>query len=183
MSLIMHCELRTRLDLLKPDIAANVHSKQADQKQYSDRKRHSRDFSVGQKVVVRNFREGDKWTIGKIVDKLGPVSYFVQCDDGSMWRRHIDHIQDMTVSPKLNTATQNPSECTVSDQDNPDSASDAFMFDSATEVSPPEGQSDTAPSDSTIEHNATETSAVETVPVPPISCYPQRITRPPERYM
>ena len=48
---------------------------------------------------------------------------------------------------------------------------------------PPEGQSDTAPSDSTIEHNVTEISAVETVPVPPISRYPQRITRPPERYM
>ena len=54
-----------------------------------------------------------------------------------MWRQHIDHIQDMTVSPKLNTATQSPSECTVSDQDNPDSVSDPFMFDSATEASPP----------------------------------------------
>ena len=30
-SLMMNCELRTHLDLLKPDIATNVHCKQADQ--------------------------------------------------------------------------------------------------------------------------------------------------------
>ena len=47
-SLMMHRELRTRLDLPKSDIAANVHSKQADQKQY-DRKRHSRDFQLVRK--------------------------------------------------------------------------------------------------------------------------------------
>ena len=39
--------------------------------------------------------------MGKIVDKLGPVSYLVQCEDGSMWRRHVDHIQDISVSPEL----------------------------------------------------------------------------------
>ena len=64
-SLMMNRGLRTRLDLLKPDIAANVHSKQADQKQYSDRKRHFRHFSVGQKVLARNFHEGDKCTTGR----------------------------------------------------------------------------------------------------------------------
>ena len=96
-----------------------------------------------------------------------------------MWRCHIDHIQDITVSQELNTATQIPSESPVSDQDNADSPSDAFMFDSATEALPTV-QTDTAPSDSNTQQNITETSAVE---IPPTSRYPQRITRPPERYM
>ena len=87
----------TRLDLLKPHITTKVHCKQTDRKQYSDRTRRPREFSVDNKVMARNFREGDKWMMGKIVDKLRPVSYLVQCDDGSKWRRHIDPIQDITV--------------------------------------------------------------------------------------
>ena len=51
--------------------------------------------------MAHNFHEGDKWMMGKIVDKLGPVSYLVQCDDGSMWRCHIDHIQDILYTAKL----------------------------------------------------------------------------------
>ena len=95
---MMNRDLRTRLDLLKPDIASKVHNKQADQKQYSDNRRHSRVFSVDQEVMVRNFREGDKWTSGKIVDQLGPVSYLVQCSDGSMWRRHVDFRKDFVIT-------------------------------------------------------------------------------------
>ena len=53
-TLMMKCDLQTRLDLLKPDIASKVHNKQADQKQYSDDRRHSRIFSVDQEVMVRN---------------------------------------------------------------------------------------------------------------------------------
>ena len=34
--MMMNRDLRTRLDLLKPDIASHVHNEQADQKQYSD---------------------------------------------------------------------------------------------------------------------------------------------------
>ena len=87
-------DLQTRLDLLKPDIASYVHNKQADQKLDSDNRQHSRIFSVDQEVMVRNLGEGDKWIFGKVVDQLGPVSYLVQCSDGSMWQRHVDHILD-----------------------------------------------------------------------------------------
>ena len=45
-NLMMNRGLCTRLDLLKPDIATKVHCKQADQKQYSDRTRRPRQFSV-----------------------------------------------------------------------------------------------------------------------------------------
>ena len=37
--------LRTRLNLLKPNIASNIHSKQAYQKYYSDKSRCPREFA------------------------------------------------------------------------------------------------------------------------------------------
>ena len=150
-TLMMNHSLRTRLDLLKPNIAANVHSKQAYQKYYSDRNRHSREFTLEQEVMIRNFREGDKWIPGKIVDQLGPVSYLVQCNDGAMWRRHVNHIQDMTVTQELNPDSQICHESTSSDQD-----SDAmFLSDSNAEVSSSVNQ-ESAPSEPVSEDNVTE---------------------------
>ena len=49
-TLMMNHGLQTRLDLLKPNIAASVHTKQACQKQYSDQ---SRVFEVEQEVFSR----------------------------------------------------------------------------------------------------------------------------------
>lgn len=172
-TLTMNHGLRTHLDLLKPNIAGNVHNKQADQKQYSDNRRHMRVFSVDQEVMVRNFREGDQWISGKIIDQLGPVSYLVQCSDGSMWRRHVDHILEKTMSPELAKEPQTSHESPVSGEDHSDSVNDATFQDSTTEVTATDGQSDS----STETASNTETVEVAT------SRYPKRATRPPERYM
>ena len=118
-TLMMNSDLRTRLDLLKPDITSHVHNKQADQKHYCDDRRHSRVFTADQDVMVRNFREGDKWAPGKIVDQSGPVSYLVQCSDGCMWRRHIDHTLDKIVSSELN---EEPPTVFENSEDDTDSA-------------------------------------------------------------
>ena len=53
-SLFLQQSLRTRLDLLKPQVAARVWSKQADQKAYHDVHCCARQFSVGWSVMVRN---------------------------------------------------------------------------------------------------------------------------------
>ena len=37
----------------------------------------NRNFQVGQAVLVLNFREGPRWIPGKILEKMGPVSYQV----------------------------------------------------------------------------------------------------------
>ena len=116
--------------------------------------------------------------MGKIADKLGPVSYLVQCEDGSMWRRHVDHIQDILVSPEPTNA-EIPINCNSPVLD--DTSSDAFLYDSATEI-PRTVQCDTASSDSITEQNVTKPN-VETSPVPPTSRYPHGITKPPDRYM
>ena len=177
-NLMMNNGLHTHLDLLRPNIATKGHCKQADQKQYNDRTRRSREFSVDDAVMARNFHEGDKWMMGKIVDKLGPVSYLVQCDDGSMRRRHVDHIQDKSVSPKpTNTETPSNSHSPVLD----DTSSDVFLNDSATDT-PHTVQCDAISSDLITEQNVTEPN-FETLPVPPTTWYPHRITKPPDHYM
>ena len=54
-SLFLQRSLRTRLDLLKPQVAARVRSKQADQKAYHDVHSHARQFFVGWLVMVETF--------------------------------------------------------------------------------------------------------------------------------
>ena len=89
-SLFVGRELRTRLDLLSPDIGARVKQPQKD---YQDKRRTTRHLSVGQIVWARNFREGTKWVQATVVDQVGPLSYHVQVQNGEMWRRHIDHLR------------------------------------------------------------------------------------------
>ena len=91
--LFMKRPLRTRLDLLRPSLSSRVLSRQADQKRLHDAHSKSREFEVGQSVLVRNLREGPKWLPGTIVEKTGPVSYRVEVSD-QRWRRHADQLLD-----------------------------------------------------------------------------------------
>ena len=45
--------------------------------------------------------------------------YLVQCSDGSMWRRHVDHILENTSSSRLDEP-QTSHVCSVSSEDNSD---------------------------------------------------------------
>ena len=53
-SLFLQQSLRTRLDLLKPQVAARGRSKQADQKAHQDVHSCARQFSIGWSVMVQN---------------------------------------------------------------------------------------------------------------------------------
>ena len=92
-------DLRTRLDLLKPDVGAQVRRQQGCQKMYHDLHSRTREFAVGQTVWTRNMREGPRWVPGSVVEKLGPVSFLVRVSSGELWRRHVDHIREGGVSP------------------------------------------------------------------------------------
>ena len=172
-TLMMNRGLQTHLDLMKPNITANVHSKQAYQKQYSDRKRHLQEFTIDQEVMIRNFREGDKWIRDKILDQLGPVSYLIQRNDCAMWRRHVDHIQDMTVSPELNADPQSSNESTSLAQDTNDFDT-SLLSDSAID-----DQTESAH----LESDSISQATVSDITVPSTSHYPKRVKKPPDRYM
>ena len=84
---------RSRLDILHPDLAVRVESRQAAQKQDHDTRGISeRKFVEGDLVYVRDFRFPKKWIPGVIVTVTGPLSYTVKIGSGVV-RRHIDHLR------------------------------------------------------------------------------------------
>ena len=82
--------LRSRLDLVKPDIQARIERKQY---HHPTSKATGRSFSSGDIVYVRNFRSGTTWIPGTIESAIGNVSYEVMLEDSRMVRRHVDHIR------------------------------------------------------------------------------------------
>ncbi|XP_054708519.1 uncharacterized protein K02A2.6-like [Uloborus diversus] len=88
--LLMKREIRTRIDLVKPDLHARVQDRiRKDNFQFSDRV-----FRIGDNVAVRNYRHGDKrWKFGKVVSKDGQLHYTINVN-GQLWRRHVDQMRD-----------------------------------------------------------------------------------------
>ena len=70
---------------------------------------------------VLNFRKGDKWLPGTVVEKTGPVSYQAEVQ-GVLWRRHLDQIfrrepqcrqaEDVPV-PLLEVPPGQPHQCCI----------------------------------------------------------------------
>ena len=98
--LFLQRKLRTRFDLLKPDLESLVNAKQADQKKYHDSHSQLRQFSSGQLVMAKDFHAQNKWIPGVIVDSSGPVSYNVELQDGKVIKRHVDHLRDRSIPSK-----------------------------------------------------------------------------------
>ena len=121
-------ELKTRLDLLKPNVGRRVISQQWLQKSHHDRCSHDRAFSVGQAVFVRDYRVNfPKWSAGHILKLLGPLSYLISLNDGVVVHRHADQIQvHFNVATDSNQIQSPPS------QDWIDRASDSSGDDNDT---------------------------------------------------
>ena len=102
--LFLKRSLRTRLDLLKPDVDRSVCMEQARQKNYHDRRCRANEYSVGQSIQACNFRGGPRWVLGVVVERLGSLTYLVQVESGVFWRRHVDHLRPAANGPNA----QNP---------------------------------------------------------------------------
>jgi hypothetical protein len=94
--------IRTRLDVLKPDMRARDggnHRLQERMTAYERRmtlqgrkgRQRVREFQSGEKVLVRNFPHKHKWISGRIVNKLADRTYTVDVGN-KVIKRHIDHI-------------------------------------------------------------------------------------------
>ena len=86
---------RSRLDLLKPHTADKVEQKQMELKVQHDRKARGRSFG-GDKVLVRNFHQGERWLSGVIKKRTGPVSFLNT--DGRYRRCHQDQLRKRCVN-------------------------------------------------------------------------------------
>ena len=86
--------LRSRLDLLKPDLYKRVEREQERQKEAHDRYSQDRSLLVGDAVYVRNFGRGPTWLAGQIVEQPGPRKYKIRlADDGIVWCKDKDHVR------------------------------------------------------------------------------------------
>lgn len=101
--LLFNRRLRTKLDLVKPEIRKRVVKKQLDQKVYHDQHSKYRKFALGDNVQVRNFLQGPKWEPAEVTRQVGPLSYSVKFGDGKVSKRHVDHLRPRTYqSPASN---------------------------------------------------------------------------------
>ena len=87
-------QLKTKLDLIKPDVRKRVEN-------YQEKQRGGgkiRNFEIGNKVIVRNHHQGRKWKKAVVIGKSSPYSFTVETDRG-LCRRHLDQmLSDHTQS-------------------------------------------------------------------------------------
>ena len=102
--LLMGRRLRSRLDLLYPDVSRRVEKQQDRQKQTHDNTLPLRSFAEGDCVYAEDFTSSPcKWNAGTIVEVSGPLSYVVSLENGAVVRRHIDNIRRRPVQPALDS--------------------------------------------------------------------------------
>ena len=89
--LFLNRRVRTRLDLIRPDLGRKVFNKQSDQKTRHDKSSSKRELALGEQVLVQNFRGEPKWLDGTVSEQTGPVSYKDLVGD-QLWKRHIDQM-------------------------------------------------------------------------------------------
>ena len=153
-------------------MAKRVEDKQSQQKATHYVSAHSRTFEVGDLVHVLNFRPGEKWIPGKIIESTGPISFRIQLQNGHVLRRHQDHLRHrMERFEQVSAETASDENETLTDM--------TSVGTSAETTSTPEEASNPR-------NLLDESSPADTVEVfPPTSAtprYPQRVRNQPDRY-
>ena len=101
--------------MLRPNLDNAVCEAQAKQKQYHDEHSRPRDFLPGDNVWTRDFRDNaTKWISGVVLQSVGPLSYMIQLDDGTLWKWHVNHIRQRVVKPPTSSSTSDSTETDTS---------------------------------------------------------------------
>jgi hypothetical protein len=91
--LLMKRQLRTRLDIMRPDVGKTVEQAQKRQQTNYRSSQQTREFKEGDLVWARNYREGDKWIPASVATRLGPLTYKVRVNESLVWKRHVDQLK------------------------------------------------------------------------------------------
>ena len=75
-----------------------VNDKQAIQKARHDTHVQTHQFSINQPVMAKNWSTGPEWIPATIVEKLGPLTFRVKTQDGTIWKRHVDHLKQLEMT-------------------------------------------------------------------------------------
>lgn len=84
-NLMLGRSLRTRLDCVRPEVLSKQHD-------IAPATVGVRDFEIGALVWVRCYLSAAKWKPGRVIDKLGPLCYYVEVE-GKKWKRHVDQLK------------------------------------------------------------------------------------------
>eukprot|EP00731_Ephydatia_muelleri_P018868 Em0011g908a len=94
---------KSHLDFIHPDLSARVALQQERQHLASESGASIRAFLSGDKVYVRNFSPSTsssvKWLPGVVTSLAGPRSVRVALEDGTVVRRHFDHVKFRVLPP------------------------------------------------------------------------------------
>jgi len=176
--------LRSRLDLLRPDMVQKVKNKYATINQQGS----VRTFYPGETVLARNYARGDPWVIGTVLTCTGPLSYLVKV--GSVtWRRHVDQMRNTGIQAER-VVEHNPLETELTPQVPTPIALEPELDSSATgvpvQIDMALASDRSVPSDSVVPVARTSPSAtrppvvVEPVTIP--VSRPKRTTREPSYF-
>ena len=102
--LLLGRRIRTRLDLVFPDVAKRVNQRQLQME--NTRSTPCRSFDVGDLVLCKNYASNfGKWIPAIVLKKTGPYSYHVKLKDGRVWRKHIDQMLSRSESPPASSVS------------------------------------------------------------------------------
>ena len=191
-SLFLNRTLRTKFDLLRPDTAARVVSKQAVQKEGHDMRARVRDFAVGQTVLARTLRPGPDWIPGRVVEKLGPVTYMVETINQRFWKRHANQLKETTEQAFHSATPESGGEVVLPDTPTVTAAPESHVTtgpETNLELTPPQPEMSAIPSSpSNLSHShscftsdCSSSNTASSRHTPPRR-YPNRIRHPPDRF-
>lgn len=90
--------IRTKLDLIRPDLANSVLQKNPGHKEVKG-------YVVGERVVVRDYRSRKPtWQEGVVIHKLSPMTYQVEIPSTEgmvIWKRHADQMRSSGIRTDL----------------------------------------------------------------------------------
>ena len=177
-SLFLKRELRTRLDLLRPDNATKVGEKQAAQKLGHDSHAKQREYKIGDNVMARNYGSGPKWESAIVVERKGPLSYTVQLNSGVIWRRHIDQLRDGVSDTSQDVEDVLVRNTSPQESEGPEQE----LSPLETVETEPANTHDQPETQENVEANSTDQQAAQVEPEPDRR-YPSRVRQQPQRYM
>jgi len=104
--LLLGRRIKSRLDLLQPNVKAKVTQNLRRQKFNHDKSTKARVFDVGDQVFVKSHQGTPAWWEGIVDDITGPLSYKIKLNDGTVIRRHVDHLRIRNSAPQQDSFTE-----------------------------------------------------------------------------
>ena len=107
--LLLGRKLRSRLDLVYPNLEGRVEQRQLRQKLSHDGKSKPRSLQIGDSVLVRNHSGTARWLTGVIVSQSGPLLYQVDVQ-GQLRRCHLDQLRQCEAESSIVEPSSSPLE-------------------------------------------------------------------------